>query len=104
MVVVLACVTILSSLHADYVATNNLFSRYGPEYEANPIIRLVGPRVYFGALFVASLAVCRAEKRGETWPAVLALVTWSIQTWAVSTHEPLGTVREYPLLYLRITW
>jgi len=102
-ITILACATILSSLHADYVATSNLFAQYGPQYEVNPVIRQVGPQTYFGTLMVmAAATACQAEKRGERWPVLLAVLTWGVQTWAVSTHEPYGTVRTYPGLFFRI--
>jgi hypothetical protein len=102
-ITILACATILSSLRADYVATSNLFAQYGPQYEANPIIRQVGPQTYFGALMVVTATtVCQAEKRGERWPMLLAVLTWGVQTWAVSTHEPYGTARVYPRIFFRI--
>jgi len=102
-ITILACATILSSLHADYVATSNLFAQYGPQHEANPIIRQVGPQLYFGILMVlTATTACQAERRGERWPALAAIVLWGAQTWAVSTHEPYGTAKVYPGLFFKI--
>jgi hypothetical protein len=102
-ITILACATILSSLHADYAATSNLFAQYGPQYETNPIIRQVGPQPYFGVLMViTATTVCQAEKRGEKWPVVLAVLTWGVQTRYVSTHERYSTAINYPGLFFRV--
>ncbi len=97
----LACVTIATSLVADWQATNRLFSHYGPQYEANPIIRTIGPSPYFGVLTVATALTCRENDPG--W-AVAAVVLWAVQTWAVSTHEPYRTVVSYPVLVFHGRW
>jgi len=103
MVALLACATILHSLYVDHRATSTLFQRYGPAYEANPIIRQVGPDAYFGVLYLAvSTTVCPAERRGEAWPMLLAVAVWGVQTWAISTHEPWRTnVAGPPMLFIR---
>ncbi len=90
-----ACSTILNSLHADWVATRNLFVRYGPQYEANSVVRALGPDAYFGVLVIGSSLACRNT---PGW-RVAAVAVWAVQTWAVSTHEPFGTRQSIPLLY-----
>lgn len=102
------CLTMLSSLHADHMATARLFQVYGPWAEANPVIRRVGPAPYY-ALWYTGVAVvaCRNEHKPEVRPVlvVAALTMWAVQTWAVSTHERTGTnVSGPPLLYFTVTW
>lgn len=105
MIVLLACATILHSLYVDHRATDALF-RYRPYMEVNPITRYVGPHAYFAVWYVAaSTTACRAEHRGELWPAAAAVVVWVVQTWAVSTHEPVRTnVAGPPLLFFSVRW
>lgn len=88
MITFLACATIMTSLVSDWQATSNLFARYGPQYEINPIIRQVGPDAYFGTLVVGTALACRDNR--PAWQ-VIAVGVWALQTWAVSTHEPFGT-------------
>lgn len=94
---VAACSTILDSMHADWVATQNLMRWYGPAYEANPIVRSVGPDFYFGVLSLVSGATCR-ETPAWRWVAV---GIWVVQTWAVNTHAPYGTAVRPPLITVR---
>lgn len=93
-----ACPTILSSLHADWRATQGLFDRYGSGMEANPIVRAIGPDLYFAAWTVGVMATCKESR----WWRVASIVVWAVQTWAVSTHERTGTVRGYPLLMFEV--
>lgn len=97
---VAACPTILDSLYADWRATQNLMRWYGPAYEANPIVRMVGPDWYFGTLVLVSGAACR-ETPAWRWVAV---GVWVVQTWAVNTHSPFGTVVRPPLLTFTARW
>ncbi len=105
MLSLLACATVLHSLHVDHAATRALIFRYGIHYESNPIIRLVGSDPYFGALYLASAIPCAAELRGERWPAALSVAVWLVQTYYVGTHVRTGTVSAGPpLLFFRIRW
>lgn len=93
------CRTMVHSLYADWVATRNLIEKYGPQYEANAVIRAVGPNLYFPALIVVSVTMCR---QNETW-GIISIVVWAVQTWAVSTHEPFRTnTAGPPLLFVKI--
>ena len=104
-IVLLACATMLSSLHADHMATRALFERYGPWAEANPVIRQVGPEPYFGFWYLVTATVaCKAEERGERWPVVAAVVLWAVQTRTVSAHIPLGTAIIWPALWFKVTF
>ena len=93
-----ACPTILSSLHADWKATQGLFDRYGSGAEANPIVRAIGPDLYFAAWTIGAMATCKENR----WWRAASVVVWAVQTWAVGTHERAGTVRGYPLLLFEV--
>ncbi len=93
-----SCYTALSSLVADWQATQALFARYGPGAELNPLVRLVGPDGYFGPLVLYTAHSC------DRWPAWLAGALWAVQTWAVNTHQALGTVVSYPLAVFTWRW
>jgi len=95
-----ACPTILSSLVADHQATRELFRQYGPVREANPVVRALGPDLYFATWTFGVAALC---KENTAW-RVASVVIWAVQTWAVGTHERTGTVRTYPVLYLVFRW
>lgn len=102
------CLTMLSSLYADHMATAQLFSDYGPAYEANPVIRQVGPHPYYAAWYLAvAVVACRNEHDERLRPllTVAALAMWAVQTWAVATHEPLRTnVAGPPVMYFAVRW
>ena len=95
-----ACPTILNSLYRDYEATRNLFARWGPNYEANPIIRQLGPDIYFGIWLIGIGAVCKESR----WWRVASVVVWAVQTYFLNTHIPYGTTTGMPLLWLEIKW
>ena len=102
MIVLLACLTILQSATVDLAATQALFARYGPAREANPIIRQVGPELYFGAGLVLYATTCREQDPG--W-AAYAVAFWAVETAAVNTHIPLGTAGAGPpLLFFTWSW
>ena len=97
---IVACPTILNSLHRDYEATRNLFARWGPNYEANPIIRQLGPDIYFAAWMIGVSAICKESR----WWRVAAVIVWAVQTYAVNTHIPYGTATGVPLLWFEVKW
>jgi hypothetical protein len=85
-VTLLACPTILNSLHSDWQATRELFRRYGAQAEMNPVIRAIGPDIYFATWTIGVAALC---KENSTW-RYASVIIWAVQTWAVGTHYPLG--------------
>src|SRR3990167_1841255 len=72
-----------------------LFTRYGPAYEANPVIRSIGPNTYFALGAGGVLLACQENR---TWQRV-SIVVWAVQTAAVNTHIPYGTAQTMPVLY-----
>jgi hypothetical protein len=95
---VMACPTILDSLHKDWRATQDLVARYGASAELNPVVRAVGPDTYFGIWTFAMAALC---KENQQWQYTSFFV-WFVQTWAVNTHYATGTVEGIPLLTFQI--
>lgn len=95
-----ACPTTYDSLYPDWRSTQTLIARYGMQAEANPVIRLAGPDAYFGTLIIGTAASCR---KTPAWRWV-AFGTWAVQTWAVNTHNALGTMRGVPLLHWTVRW
>jgi hypothetical protein len=95
---VLACPTILDSLHKDWRATQELVVRYGSSAELNPVVRAVGPDPYFGIWTVAMAGLC---KENQQWQYTSFFV-WLVQTWAVNTHYATGTVEGIPLFMVQI--
>lgn len=93
-----ACPTILNSLHRDWQATRQLFQRYGVTAEQNPLIRQIGPDIYFAIYALGVAAVC---KETPTWDLV-SIIFWVMHTAAVNTHIPLGTYQGPPLLLITI--
>lgn len=98
--VVLACSTMLTSLHADWQASSALVARYGVTVEANPIVRVLGADAYFGALTLITAATCREDPRWR-WAAV---GLWLIETWALNRHQAWGTYRMPALLFVEARW
>jgi hypothetical protein len=95
---VLACPTILDSLHKDWRATQELVTRYGPSAELNPVVRVVGPDIYFGIWTFAMAGQCQENQQWQT----TSFFVWFVQTWAVNTHYATGTVEGIPLLMFQI--
>ncbi len=95
---VIACPTILDSLHKDWRATQDLVVRYGPSAELNPLVRAVGPDTYFGIWTFAMAAQCQENQQWQT----TSFFVWFVQTWAVNTHYATGTVEGIPLLMFQI--
>ncbi len=88
------CQTILNSLFADWQATRALFASYGPQMEVNPVIRMIGPDLYFATWSFGVAAIC---KENNFWQ-MASIVIWVVETYAVNTHTPLGTAQSAPLL------
>ncbi len=95
---IISCPTILDSLHKDWRATQNLFARYGASAELNPVVRAVGPDLYFAIWTIGMAASCKENRRWQ----IISFVVWLIETWAVNTHHATGTVQGIPLLMIRI--
>ncbi len=92
------CHTVLSSLVADWQATAALVARGLGALELNPVIRALGPDVYFGAGAIAAAGTCGG------WPPWAAAAYWILQTWAVNTHAATGTIVSWPLLVFGASW
>lgn len=90
------CQTILNSLLADWQATRVLFATYGPQMELNPIIRALGPDLYFATWSLGLAAIC---KENHVWQ-MASIIIWAVETTAVNTHVPLGTARSLPMFIL----
>jgi len=90
-----ACPTILSSLWTDWQNTRELL-RIPSSYETNPVIRALGPDLYFASLF-GFLAVCRENR---AW-RVASVVLWVVQTYYVNAS---AEVRYVPLLFVTVRW
>lgn len=93
--VVLACPTMLFSLHADWQATGDAINKYGMGVEGNPIIRLIGSDAYFGSLIVGVASTCREN---AAWRRA-AVGLWIIQSLALNTHVRYGTYRPALLFF-----
>jgi hypothetical protein len=95
---VLACPTILDSLHKDWRATQELVARYGSSAELNPLVRGVGPDPYFGIWTVTMAGLCQENQQWQ----YTSFFVWLVQTWAVNTHTATGTVAGFPLFMVQI--
>lgn len=95
---IMSCQTIIDSLHKDWRATQNLFARYGPSAELNPVVRAVGPDLYFAIWTIGMAALCKESRQWQ----FISLVVWLVETWAVNTHHATGTVHGIPLLMIQI--
>jgi len=84
------CFTILNSIVADWVATHNLFAKYGPSYELNPIVRAMGPD------FPVGMVTLFASQHCHSLPNWLAVATWIVETSAVNAHLAFGTAVTLP--------
>jgi hypothetical protein len=62
--------------------------------EANPVVRWIGPDLYFASWTFGMAAIC---KQNNFWK-VASVILWGVETFAVNTHVPLGTAQSAPLL------
>lgn len=100
-VTLMACPTILNSLERDWDATRNFFTMYGAHhYELNPIIRQIGPDLYFATWTIGISALC---KETPTW-RVISVLVWAAETFAVGSHLPWGTANGMPMLRFEVRW
>jgi len=92
------CYTILNSIVADWVATHNLFAKYGASAEANPIVRQMGPD------FPVGIVTLLASQHCHSLPNWLAIATWAVETIAVNAHVAIGTAVTLPQIVFIWRW